>query len=146
LTLTWPESSFNFASAKGGHPVGDPVSEFAMSHIEDNSERPAMPAGAKSQRPIRGREWSSLLDRGFFAFPVILEDVLDGRIECTGQAESQWQRRRVPAGLDGDDRLARDAYPVGELLLGHLTMLEPEPANLIRDLQISHVRLPDRIG
>jgi hypothetical protein len=63
-----------------------------------------------------------------------------------GDAEGQGQRGGVFAGLDGDDRLARDADLVRELLLGHLAVIEPQPTDAIGDLVVIHPCLPGHTG
>ena len=54
-----------------------------------------------------------------------LEDLFDSFIEGTSDANGQRQARGVTALFSGDDRLARDADFVGQLLLGHLPGVKP---------------------
>src|SRR5438105_12565728 len=55
--------------------------------------------------------------------PVEAEQVLDACSEKACQLQCQWQGRGVALGLDGIDRLPRDAQYFGELALGQAAVL-----------------------
>ena len=66
--------------------------------------------------------------------------------EYVGYPERNFKRRRVFASLDRIDRLPGDTDPVGELLLRHLAVAEPQDPDLVADAhpRSSHVQIPRR--
>lgn len=66
--------------------------------------------------------------------------------EHMGDPERDLKRRRVLATLDRIDRLPGDTDLVGELLLRHLAVVEPQGPDLITDARprLSHVQIPRR--
>src|SRR5208337_2353213 len=82
---------------------------------------------------------------------MILENALDTHSEGPGQPKGQKQRRDILSRLQRDDRLPRDPNPNGQLLLGHLTMVEPQAADQVADRPLDigirrHRGLPDHTG
>src|SRR4051794_24002491 len=72
------------------------------------------------------REVRSLFTPSLRNSVLVLEDSLDAHAEDPGQPEGQEQRRDVLPGLERDDRLPRDADALGQGLLSHLAVLEPQ--------------------
>ena len=70
------------------------------------------------------------------------EDVFYGQVEDPCNAECQFQRWTVLRFLDGDDGLPGDAYAVGQVFLRHLVMVETQPANVVGNQCLAHVRHP----
>ena len=80
----------------------------------------------------------------FLWLRAVMKDVLERPSECPGDAKGEFQRRRVARRLDGDDGLARYAHALGELLLRHLAMIEPQPADAVGDERIHVDHAPRR--
>src|SRR5262249_40439858 len=55
----------------------------------------------------------------------VLEHVFNPHAESGSEAETQQKGRHVLSGLYGNDRLAGDADPLGQFLLGQLAVVEP---------------------
>ena len=70
--------------------------------------------------------WSCLFVR-------VLEDRVERHAEDPGDLERRLERGRVPALLDGDDRLAGHADSIREFRLGHLVVGEPERSDRVGD-------------
>ena len=68
----------------------------------------------------------------------VLEDSFDRPAEHTCDAERKAEGRNVAAFLQENDGLASASNPIGELLLGHLAVLEAEPADVIGDRGFRH--------
>ena len=66
--------------------------------------------------------------------------------EHVGNPERDLERRRVLASLDRVDRLPRDTDLVGELLLRHLAVVEPQGPDVVADARprLRHVQIPRR--
>ena len=60
-----------------------------------------------------------------------LKNTLHRLPERLGDAQGQYQRRVVAAGFQGDYRLAGYAHADGQLLLGHLVVIEPQAADSV---------------
>jgi hypothetical protein len=67
----------------------------------------------------------------------IVKDTFEGLAEHGSDAESGFQCRRILSQLDGIDGLASDVDFVGQLLLGHLAMLEAQPSDFVAN--VAHV-------
>lgn len=71
-----------------------------------------------------------------------MEDIVDRGAENERQSHRQFKRRRIAAGLQRNDRLARHARRLGEGVLRHLAMIEAQPTKIVRDRQVSHQHYP----
>ena len=74
-----------------------------------------------------------------------MEDLVYGFVEGLGYSEGQGQGWVVLAGLDSYDGLAGNTDLVGQLLLGHFIVIEPQPANLVAESVTAHLLPPTRI-
>lgn len=67
-----------------------------------------------------------------------LKNGLDGLTERVGNAKAQLERRRVTSRFQRDDGLPGHAAGIRQRLLGHLTVLETQTANLVGDRCTAH--------
>jgi len=123
-----PENSIPSARLKGTEKSTVSVSSPALV--------PKMVAFVTSQT---GRDSRGLKKQFYLVLLLQLEDFFNLFAEGAPDAEGQGQGRGVAALLGGDDGLAGDADGLGQLLLGHLSRLKPQPANIIGELFFTHL-------
>ena len=69
---------------------------------------------------------------------LVLKNFLDPHAEGVRDPERQFERRRILAPLDRDDRLPRRPDPLGERLLRQFAMFKPKTANGIANHHPAH--------
>ena len=62
---------------------------------------------------------------------LVLEDFVEGLAKDSGDAKGKLQSGRVLGGFDGDQGLARHAHFFGKGLLGQLTVLKAQLADIV---------------
>jgi len=72
-----------------------------------------------------------------------MKNAVERYAEDRRNTERHLERRGILAKLDRVDSLARHANPVGQRLLRHLSVVEPQLANLILNRAAPHLRRPD---
>src|SRR5690606_31494262 len=106
-------------SADAGRPHGrtvpHPPARAAPAASSCRSARPPttgtrpVTAPARPRRPVPTSGTGRTRSRVRSLRPAPLEDLLDAHTECVGDAETQFQRRRVAPRLQRDDGLPGDA-------------------------------------
>ena len=81
---------------------------------------------AWGEQDTASKEWSSR------------NSIFSGLAPCSPQMEICRSGRHILPLLQGNDRLPGATGSLGQLLLGHLFVLEAEPANLVLDLSPGH--------
>ena len=117
-----------------------------QSPIRTGLTKVGMPGADVGLQKERHRELAGQRQRraGRMADPVPVDPAVRG--QPGRDLERGLERGGVAALLDGDDGLTRDADPAGELLLGHLAVLEPEHPDRVRDLRGLRHRRPAGTG
>ena len=73
---------------------------------------------------------------------LVLEYFIEGHLKDFSDLEGQFKSGRIFGRFYGDYGLPGDADSIGQGLLGHLVPIEAEPANIVFDRQVAHVRSP----